>query len=60
MIKSFLRGEQTGWDLNLGCLAGAYRAIPHESTGLTPNLLLLGREVRLPIQVIKGGAPLIP
>ena len=23
MIKSFLRGEQTGWDLNLGCLAGA-------------------------------------
>ena len=58
MIKSFLRGEQTGWDLNLGCLAGAYRATPHESTGLTPNLLLLGREVRLPIQVIKGGAPL--
>jgi hypothetical protein len=36
MIKSFLRGEQTGWDLNLGCLADAYRATPHESTGLTP------------------------
>ena len=52
MIKKYLEGEQDAWDLNLGCLAGAYRATPHAATGLTPNLLILGREVRLPIEVM--------
>lgn len=35
MIKSYLCGEQTNWDLSLGCLAGAYRASPNETTGLS-------------------------
>jgi transposase InsO family protein len=55
MIKSFLRGEQTNWNMNLGCLEGAYRASPHESTGLTPNLLMLGREIRLSYEVTREG-----
>ena len=55
MIKSYLRGEQENWDLNLGCLAGAYRASPHESTGLTPNILMLGREIRLPFEITSEG-----
>ena len=55
MIKAYLRGEQENWDLHLGCLAAAYRATPHESTGLTPNLVMLGREVRLPTELIYGG-----
>ena len=54
MIKSYLRGEQTNWDLNLGCLTAAYRATPHESTGLTPNIMMLGREVRLPSEIVYG------
>jgi hypothetical protein len=54
MIKAYLRGEQENWDLHLGCLAAAYRATPHESTGLTPNLLMLGREVRLPAELAFG------
>ena len=29
-----------------------YRASPHESTGLTPNRLMFGRELELPIDVI--------
>ena len=45
MIKAYLCQEQDEWDLHLGCLAGAYRATPNESTGLTPNLLTMGREV---------------
>ena len=52
MIKAYLKREQT--DLNLGCLAGAYRATPHSSTGLTPNLLMLGRQVRLPAELMFG------
>ena len=56
MIKAYLCGEQRDWDLNLGCLAGAYRASPHATTKLTPNLLTLGREVRIPAEVIFSSA----
>ncbi|MCG8045846.1 MAG: RNase H-like domain-containing protein [Candidatus Thiodiazotropha endolucinida] len=54
MIKAYLKDEQTDWDLNLGCLAAAYRSTPNESTQLTPNLLMLGREVRLPAELLHG------
>ena len=54
MIKAYLKGEQTDWDRHLGCLA--YRATVQESTGLTPNLIMLGREVRLPAEVMFGTA----
>ena len=50
MIKAYLKGEQTNWDKYLGCLAGTVQ----DSTGLTPNLLMLGREVRLPVEVMYG------
>ena len=56
MIKAYLKGQQREWDRNLGCLAAAYRATVHESTGLTPNLLMLGREVRLPAEVMFGSS----
>ena len=59
MIKAYLKDEQTDWDLNLGCLAGAYRASPNESTQLTPNLLFLGREVRIPAELLIGSVPAI-
>ena len=52
MVKAYLCGEQSDWDLHLGCLAGAYRATPSESTKLTPNLLKMVREVRLPAELI--------
>ena len=54
MIKAYLCGEQKQWDLHLGCLAGAYRATPNEATKLTPNLLTMGREVRLPAELVFG------
>ena len=28
IIKAYLKGEQENWDLNLGCLAAAFRATP--------------------------------
>lgn len=52
MVRAYLTGEQSDWDRNLGCLAGAYRSTPQESTKLTPNLLVLGREIRTPAEVI--------
>ena len=54
MIKAYLRGEQRQWDLHLGCLAGAYRATPNESTRMTPNLFTISREVRLPEELVSG------
>ena len=53
-IKSYLKGQQYNWDQHLGCLAAAYWATSHESTGMTPNLLMFGREVRMPIKVMLG------
>lgn len=54
MIRAYLKGQQREWDRHLGCLAAAYRASPHEATGMTPNLLMMGREVRLPAEVMFG------
>ena len=51
MIKAFLKGEKRNWDQHLECLAAAYRAAKHETTGFTPNFLMLGREVRLPGEI---------
>lgn len=48
MIKSYLKGEQTEWDKNLYLITAAYRSTPQVLTGLTSNLLKLGRETRLP------------
>jgi hypothetical protein len=54
MVKAYLKGQQTDWDLYLGCLAGAYRSSTHSSTGFTPNMLMLGKEVRIPTEIIFG------
>ncbi|XP_064622363.1 uncharacterized protein K02A2.6-like [Lineus longissimus] len=60
MIKAYMKGQQIKWDENLGCMAAAYRATPHESTGLSPNMLMLGREVRLPSEIMFGTGKLDP
>jgi hypothetical protein len=56
MIKAYLKGQEIDWDKFLGCLAGTYRATVHESKGYTPNMLMLGREVRLPAKVLDSAS----
>ena len=56
MVRAYLSDQQSEWDLNLGCLAAAYRATPNESTKMTPNLLMLGRENRIPAEVAFGSS----
>jgi hypothetical protein len=48
MIRAYLDDPQHNWDMHLSCLTAAYRATPHEATGLTPNMMMLGREVQFP------------
>ncbi|XP_062596869.1 uncharacterized protein LOC134258359 [Saccostrea cucullata] len=51
MIRAYIiMGDE--WDIYLSCVTAAYRSTPQESTGLTPNMLIFGQEVRLPSEVI--------
>ena len=54
MIRAYLSGEQEDWDLHLGCIASAYRSTPQESTGFTPNMLMFGRELCMPAEIVFG------
>ena len=54
IIKAYLKGEQENLDLNLCCLAAALRATPSAPTKFTPNMLTLGREVRIPGEIRCG------
>jgi len=48
-LRSLLLGRgQEEWDLVLPQIMRAYRSTPYTSTGETPNLLMLGRETRVP------------
>ena len=38
----------------------AYRGAVHESTGVSPNLLMLGRELEVPLDVITEAPPDAP
>ena len=54
MIRAYLKDDQTEWDQHLGCIMSAYRASVSESTGFTPNMMMLGREVKTPANLIFG------
>ena len=44
--------RQRDWDLQLPYATLAYRSTPQESTGETPNMMMLGRETALPIELV--------
>jgi len=48
-LRSLLLGRsQEEWDIMLPQIMQAYRSTPNSSTQETPNLLMLGRETRVP------------
>ena len=54
MLTSFCEKEQKSWDRYLSQLLMAYRASQNSSTHLTPNRLMLGREVVVPAEAVTG------
>ncbi|MCG7866651.1 MAG: DDE-type integrase/transposase/recombinase [Candidatus Thiodiazotropha taylori] len=54
MLTVFCENEQRRWDQYLPQLMMAYRASVHAATKKTPNLLMLGREITLPLEVVTG------
>ena len=49
MLRGKIRDDQMDWDLQIPTCMMAYRSAVHESTGETPNQLMLGRDVEVPI-----------
>ena len=49
--------SQSNWDDRLPLLSLAYRSTIHEVTGYSPNYLMLGREVYLPLDVMIQSIP---
>ena len=54
MLSHYVCKSQKDWDEALPYVLLAYRSSIHETTGFTPNLLFLGREVILPLDLIYG------
>ena len=57
MLSKFVQENQRNWDGLLPLLAMAYRSAIHESTGCTPNELMFGWDVRLPVDLMFGSPP---
>lgn len=54
MIRIFCDGRPKDWDYQLPFLCMALRATRSRSTGFTPNMLMLGREVHSPYEIVYG------
>ena len=54
ILTSACEKEQKSWDRYLSQILMAYRASQNSSTHLTPNRLMLGREVVLPAEAVTG------
>jgi hypothetical protein len=60
-VKEYLRKavstHQRDWDEMLPIFLLAYWASTHETTGMTPANMVLGRELRLPCDLLFGASP---
>lgn len=54
MLTSFVSKNQKDWDIRIPLLMMTYRSSVHEATGISPSLSMLGREIRLPIDLVLG------
>nr|XP_034331654.1 KRAB-A domain-containing protein 2-like [Crassostrea gigas] len=51
MLSAFVQETQTDWDEHIPYVMMAYRSAEHKSTQFTPNMLMLGRETTLPLDL---------
>ena len=52
MLSAFVSSNHKDWDEHLPYLMMAYRSTEHETTGMTPNMLMFGREVSTPLDLM--------
>jgi transposase InsO family protein len=51
MLSMYVKDHHRDWDENLPYVMMAYMSVEHETTGMTPNLLMLGRETSTPLDI---------
>lgn len=56
-LAKYCTEGQTEWDRKLPALLMAYRSAAHEATTYTPARLMMGRELRLPVDLTTGRPP---
>ena len=56
-LALFTAANQEDWDEHLPYLLMAYRASQHGSTAWSPALLMYGRELRSPVDLLCGPTP---
>lgn len=52
MIKKFVDHNKSNWDKHLNLLLAAYRSTIHPATGYSPNMLMFGRELNIPSDIL--------
>ena len=57
MLTTYCEHYQKTWDTYFPQVMMAYRASVHSSVGKTPNLMMLGRNVTLPLEAVVGKPP---
>ena len=54
MLSAYVSENQRDWDIYIPLLMMAYRSSVHDTTKCTPCSMMLGREIRLPIDLAIG------
>ncbi len=54
IIKCTVREDEINWDKSLDLVMMAYHSTPQTSTGFTPNMLVMGKEMNMPVDLIYG------
>uniref|UniRef100_A0A3B1JX16 Integrase catalytic domain-containing protein n=1 Tax=Astyanax mexicanus TaxID=7994 RepID=A0A3B1JX16_ASTMX len=56
-IRSYVGDKHTSWDRYIPQICFALRTAPHESTGHSPSMMLYGRELDTPLDLITQPSP---
>ena len=54
IISSYISDSQDDWDEHIPLLMLAYRSSVHETTGVSPAMMMFGRELTLPVDMTLG------
>ena len=57
MLSMFVQENQADWEDVLPYVMMAYRSTVHDTTGCSPCLMMLGRELGLPLDITRGPPP---
>lgn len=60
ILSAYVDSDQSDWDLHMPMVNMAYRSSVQETTGFTPNKLMLGMEINIHLTLIVEPPPNTP